>query len=159
MANYIVSAAGSGGDSGFGDLDYFDVQLDGTTYNSVLAGGIQITQTGTPVSTLPVALVTECTDLLGTLQLGSQYGFDAPVSFAGQTGIKPSWGANNNGAPPLPIDGASAAAAIQNAAQLFYGNFSVNMVGGTVADQRAGLQLAIWAELLQIPPPRLARSI
>ncbi len=77
--------------------------------------------------------------------INSTYRYDAPVDFAGHTGLAPAWGAANENAPPGAINGADAAAAIQNAAELFYNNFSVNQ--GNNRSEQAGLQLAIWKVL------------
>ncbi len=86
---------------------------------------------------MPASYVTVCTDIKGTLYLGKSYTYDAPATpFSGQTGVKPSWGDGSAG---------SAAAAIQNAAYLFYnhGYLTGTGLGGTL-EQKAALQLAVW---------------
>jgi hypothetical protein len=142
------------GTSGHQDLDTFDVKFNGTTYDNVLAGGIQITKTSETAGgpTMPANYLTVCTDFLGSLYLGSTYKYTAPAaSFTtvdghsnGQTGggIAPAWNNNANGY------------AIQNASQIFYqhgdvGSGGINTGSGTKLSvtQMAALQLAIWIAL------------
>ena len=114
--------------------------LDGTSIDGgagFLAGGILLYNTsGGPG--LPSTYTTLCTDIGGTLYLGSSYGFSAPAPFAPFGIDPPQWGAG-------PGFGA---AAIQNAAQLFYqyGIFG-GVLSGSDANAKAGLQLAVWEAL------------
>jgi hypothetical protein len=111
------------------------LSIDGSTYQDALAGGIQLNQvSGTGGSVIGV-----CTDVSGSLYLGYNYSFSAPTSMAGRTGLDPGWGATTGN------QSANAAAAILAASDIFHNDGSV-LTTGTV-DQRAGLQLAIWAAL------------
>jgi hypothetical protein len=118
----------------------FTGSIDGTAISggaSFLAGGIDLTKESGGAG-LPATYTTLCTDIGGTLFLGETYGFNAPALFT-SSGVAPStWGANSG----------SAAAAIQNAAQLFYqdGIFG-GVLGGSDANAKAGLQLAVWEAL------------
>jgi hypothetical protein len=132
-----------------GGLETFNVAIDagqtgGATYNGALAGGIAIHQT-TSDSTVPINYVTVCTDIQGTLYLGSTYTYNLPVSFGTLNGVNPRWGSDNYGQTTGSADAASAYQAIQNAAELFYTHYSV-LSGASVTD-KAALQLAVWAAL------------
>jgi hypothetical protein len=88
-----------------------------------------------------------CTDVSGTLYFGYNYSFSAPTPFAGNYGLDPTWGAGN--ASGL-VNKANAVAAINAAANLFsqYGSILSNpSTSQTVLDEKAGLQLAVWAAL------------
>ena len=126
---------------GNGGLDptTFNVTIDSTTINGALAGGISINQMGPIDPSLPDSYVTVCTDIQGTLYLGNPYTYDGPVAFAGQGGVNPTWGTGT---------AATEAAAIQNAAYLFYnyGNLTTAGIGGSPT-QMAALQLAVWEVL------------
>jgi hypothetical protein len=130
-----------------GGLESFNVSIDGTLYAGALAGGILINRVGgdpASVANSPTSYVTVCTDIQGTLYLGQTYSYDAPVNFSPTTtGVKPNWGSDNTGA--TVTDKASAAAAIQNAAALFYTHYSI--LGGTDKTAKAALQLAVWSAL------------
>lgn len=124
-----------------GGLESFDVTIDSTTINGALAGGILLNEVSSTDPSMPASYVTVCTDIGGTLYLGQNYTYDTPpTSFAGQSGVQPTWGDGTTAS--------SAAAAIQNAAYLFYtyGQLTGTGVGGTT-DQKAALQLAVWAAL------------
>jgi hypothetical protein len=118
-----------------GGLESFNVSIDGTTYQDALAGGIALNY----VSGTGSSVVGVCTDISGTLYLGYNYSFGAPTSMAGQSGLDPSWGALTGN------QSANAAAAVLAASDIFHNESSV-LTSGSV-DQRAGLQLAIWAAL------------
>lgn len=131
-----------------GNFESFNVAIDGTTLNNALAGGIDMTVVSGPGSSFE----TVCSDISGTLYLGGTYSYDAPVGFAGQTGIAPTWGAGNGSSL---VSVANASAAIQAAADVFYKFQSVftegapigGLGGETVLDDQAALQLAVWAAL------------
>jgi flagellar basal body rod protein FlgC len=160
---YNISNPSASTGSGYADLENVNITIDTTTINNALAGGIQITEVGGPVSGVPTSYTTICTDIQGTLYLGQNYVYNTPVStFNGPpvlTGVNPTWGAVNT--PTFlgthSVDQANASQAIQNAAYLFYtyGNLSstgINAVGtGLTADQvaiqMASLQLAVWESL------------
>jgi hypothetical protein len=119
-------------------LESFNLTMDGVTINSGLAGGIQLNY----VSGMGSSFASVCTDISGVLYLGYNYSYAAPTGFAGQSGLDPTWGAGNaSGLNNV----ANAAAAIQAAADIFYKYGSVLTSGTT--DQKAGLQLAVWAAL------------
>lgn len=87
---------------------------------------------------------TVCTDIQGTVYLGSSYNF-VTKAFQGQDGLNPNWGYGNgpgNGVPSIP---ANAAAGIQNAAYVFDQHKSV-LTGASLSD-KAALQLAVWEAL------------
>ena len=117
--------------------------MDGSTIANALAGGIQLNY----VSGTGSSFTSLCTDIAGTLYLGYNYSYAAPTGFAGQSGLDPTWGAGNaSGLNNV----ANAAAAIQAAADLFYKFGSVLSNPSTsqaILDQKAGLQLAVWAAL------------
>jgi hypothetical protein len=127
---------------GTSDLLQFDnIEFNGTAYNNVYAGGIQISQPSGSKDALPNSYVSICTDFLGSLYIGSTYKFlgsATPLSSA--SGIDPKW----NDSP----------AAIQFASELFntqgdLGSGGVGTGGGpklTVEDM-AALQLAVWMVL------------
>lgn len=128
---------------GNGGLESFSGVIDGTAI-SALAGGILITETAGGDATTPSSYTTVCTDLGASLYLGQTYTYNAPATpFAGQPGVSPFWGTGVNG-----ITDGSSAAAIQNAAYLFnnYGQLTSAGLGGST-EQKAALQLAIWAVL------------
>ncbi|MGH7951700.1 MAG: hypothetical protein ACREFE_07245 [Limisphaerales bacterium] len=137
---------------GNGSLESFDVSIDGTAINGALAGGIQITKTAGGGATTPASYITVGTDI-ETLYLGQSYtyDYDTPATpFNGQTGVNPTWGAINT--PDYlsanSVNTANAMQAIQNAAYLFntYGQLTGTGLGGTT-EQKAALQLAVWAAL------------
>src|SRR5271170_3337619 len=98
---------------GSGGLESFNLSMDGQTYDSALAGGIQMNY----VSGTGSSFASVCTDFSGTLYLGYNYSFAAPATFSGNTGLDPTWGAGNaNGLNSA----ANASAAIQAAADIFY---------------------------------------
>jgi hypothetical protein len=125
---------------GSGGLDSFNITWDATTENA-LAGGILLTKVSGN-SSMPGSFLTVCTDIGGTLFLGRTYGYSASTPFAGESGVKPTWGAGN--AASL-TSAANAAAAIQAAANIFFTHSSV-LNGGSVAE-KAALQLAVWETL------------
>ena len=134
QATYTVDAGG---------LENFNLSMDGSTIANALAGGIQLNY----VSGTGSSFTSLCTDIAGTLYLGYNYSYAAPTGFAGQSGLDPTWGAGNaSGLNNV----ANAAAAIQAAADLFYKFGSVLSNPSTsqaILDQKAGLQLAVWAAL------------
>ena len=115
-------------------LEYVTVQYQSTQY-SVLAGGIGITAT-TATGGAPSSYVSVCTDFMGSLYLGNNYSYAAPI---------PTSGALAAGYNPDPSWGTAAAAAIQNASTL-YANYSSVLTSGNY-DAAAGLQLAVWTAL------------
>lgn len=125
-----------------GGLESFNVSIDGATINGALAGGILIKQTSSN-PTMPSTYVTVCTDIGGTLYLGQSYTYDTPpTAFSGLAGVNPTWGDKT---------AAGEAAAIQNAAYLFYNYGNLNSAGisfsgspAQVTTQMAALQLAVW---------------
>jgi len=132
------------GDAG---LETFNITWDGKS-ESALAGGISLTRMS---GSIP-SFVTVCTDIGGTVYLGYQYNYSDATPFSGQGGIRPSWGAGNEDIPLdtpwaslSPSQQASAAAAIQAAADVFYQHQSVLTSGNTT--EMAALQLAVWAAL------------
>jgi hypothetical protein len=145
MATASASVSYKIGDGGL--ESGFNVSIDGSSFNNILAGGISIQQMGVVNTAMPTSYITVCTDIEGTLYLNRSYTYNTPVTpFSGQTGLNPQWGLGTTG--PLVTAGdlaASEAAAIQNAAYLFYtyGQLTVGGLGGTAA-QKAGLQLAVW---------------
>lgn len=147
---------------GNGGLGVFSGSIDNTAINGGLAGGIQITEVGTPTggtTGVPANYVTVCTDLEGTLYLGQTYTYNTPVAFNNPqlSGLDPTWGAVNTPAYLSTHGGvaslANAAQAIQNAAYIFnnYGGNGGALAGGAgisgSIDQLEALQLAVWAAL------------
>jgi len=122
-----------------GGLEAFNLQIDSSTYDDTLAGGITLTKTS---GSGPASFSSICTDISGTVYLGYNYGYTGPALFEGNTGLDPTWGVGNAGGP---VNTVNSSAAIQAAADIFYKYGSVLTSGTT--DQRAGLQLAIWAAL------------
>jgi len=131
-----------------GGLEPFNVAIDGTSINNALAGGILISQPSspTPDASLPLTYYTVCTDIGGTLYLGSTYTYNSPASFTGLSGVNPTWGSDNAGKTSATADLTSASQAIQNAAELFYTHESVLTAVGSTTD-KAALQLAVWDAL------------
>jgi len=125
-----------------GGLESFNVQIDSTTINGALAGGIFIKEVSSTDPSMPKNYTTVCTDIGGSLYLGQSYTYDTPpTGFSGQAGVNPNWG---NGTA------ASETAAIQNAAYLFYNyatltgtQLTSSGLGGST-EQLAALQLAVW---------------
>ena len=150
LVSYNISnSGGAATDSGYAYLEEVNVNIDNNQINNAFTGGIKITEVGGPVKGLPTSYITVCTDIQGTLYLGSTYTYDAPAhAFNGSlSGIGPSWGANNG--PGVKVNNqADADMAIQNAAYLFnnYGKLTSGGLGGT-AEQMAALQLAVWEAL------------
>jgi len=143
---------------GNGGLGMFSGVIDGQAVNGALAGGIKMTEVGTPTAGIPSSYVSVCVDLEGTLYLGQTYTYNTPAASFGspqQTGSQPTWGAVNTPAylGANSINTANAAQAIQNAAYLFYNHGTAGGVqtgnagiSGSV-DQLEALQLAVWAAL------------
>jgi hypothetical protein len=157
LVDYTISNpyVGTGNtSSGYADLETFNVRIDQTTISGAFAGGIEISQNiaeegGHAVQGLPTQYTTLCTDISGTLYLGYTYSYATPVTpFNNQAGVDPTWGADNASTPPHAIDPASASAAIQNAAYVFYhyGGLTAGGITGST-EQMAALQLAVWAAL------------
>jgi len=134
------------------DLETFNLEYNGptsypsgpvgtVTLNSALVGGIQISKVSGGAG-LPSAYTTVCTDLGGSVYLGSSYGYDLDT-FSGQTGIDPNWGLNaytaGYNSSLLKIEQGEA---IQNAAHIFY-TYNNYLTSGTPS-QMAALQLAVW---------------
>jgi hypothetical protein len=131
---------------GSGGLESFNLQMDGDSadYVNSLAGDMTFTHESGPGASFS----TVCTDVAATLYIGGTYTYNQPVSFAGQTGLDPVWGAFVSGSP----NSANEVAAIQAAADVFYkysSVFSGSLGGlqGSDLDQKAGLQLAVWTAL------------
>jgi hypothetical protein len=129
-------------------LETFGLAWDGHS-ESALAGGISLARVSG--GSIP-SFNTVCTDIGGTVYLGSQYGYSAPTVFNNQDGIVPSWGTGNAGialdtpwTSLTPAQQANAAAAIQAAADIFYNHQGVSTTGSTT--DRAALQLAVWEAL------------
>lgn len=123
---------------GTADLEILNVSIDNISKNNILCGGIMIMQEGTPNSTMPANYVTVCTDIGATVYIGQKYTYDSPATpFSASSGVNPAWGTGGNPG--------SAAAAIQNAAYLFYnyGQLTSGGIGGSV-DNMTALQLAVW---------------
>lgn len=140
-ASYTVNSGG---------LESFDLRIDTTSFSGALAGAISLVN-----STPGNSFLSVCTDISGTLYLGGTYSYAAPVSFQNQQGIDPTWGAANANSPPNPVVTADAVAGIQAAAGVFYKFQGVmteattigGLSGETVLDDKAALQLAVWAAL------------
>ena len=116
-------------------LENVSVSIDGgSSYQSVLAGGIGITETGSSGATgnAPSSYVAVCTDFNSALYVGDTYTYAAPVSTASPPAGYP-------GNPVWTPDGLENAAtlAVKFGAVLTSGNF----------DQAAALQLAVWTVL------------
>ena len=123
---------------GNGGLETLNVVIDGFSKNGILCGGISIKQEGVVNSTMPASYVTICTDIEATVYIGQKYTYDSPATpFSASSGVNPAWGTGGNPG--------SAAAAIQNAAYLFYhyGDLAAGGIGGSV-DNMTALQLAVW---------------
>jgi hypothetical protein len=142
---------------GNGGLGTFRGSIDGTSISG-LAGGIKLTEQGSPVSGAPTVYTSVCTDIEGVLYLGQTYAYNTPTTFAAaspSTGLDPTWGALNTPTDVKSggINQANAAQAIQNAAYIFYhyGTGGGTLTGTTgisgTTDQLEALQLAIWAAL------------
>lgn len=141
---------------GDGGLESFDLSynVSGTTYSTIdgaLAGGIAITeatgsaQLGTAPNSFPASYTTLCTDIGGTVYLGSTYGYNQ-TGFSSQTGISPAWGYDAyNGKLSAPLIINEQQMAIQNAASIFYNNF--NDLNGKNTTLKAAMQLAVWDAL------------
>jgi hypothetical protein len=123
-----------------GGEETVNVTWDGITANA-LAGGIVLTKVSGDAG-MPNTIFTVGTDIGGTLSLGYTYGYSASTPFAGQSGLKPTWGAGNASSLSSP---ANAAAAIQAAAHLFYTHKGV-LDGGSTSE-KAALQIAVWEAL------------
>jgi hypothetical protein len=127
-AAFVTYTVGDGG------LSTFSVSIDNKAAVNALVGSIKLTEVGDNPA-MPNTYYTVCTDIEGVLFLGRNYGFTQPTVFSGQTGIKPTWGATSS----------DAAAAIQNAAHLFFTHQSVLASGSQ--SEKAALQLAVWEAL------------
>jgi hypothetical protein len=145
MVDYNI---GDGGLESF-NITYNDSGSHFTSISGALAGGIAITkvtgsaQQGTQPAGFPASYTTVCTDIGGTVYLGSTYGYDQQ-GFTGQTGVRPSWGLNAyDGTLQAPALLGEQQEAIQNAADIFYTHFSA--LSGSSTTDKAALQLAVWA--------------
>jgi hypothetical protein len=120
-------------------LEDFNLTIDGSS-SLITAGGIQLNL----VSGTGSSFASVCTDVSGTLYLSYNYSFSAPTPFTGNSGLDPAWGATTGN------QAANAIAAINAAANLFtqYGSILSNpSAAQNITDEKAGLQLAIWAAL------------
>jgi len=122
----------------------FNLVIDTHTDNNALVGGIILTPVGGGAS-----IVSVCTDVEGTVYIGSQYNY-TPKTFAQAptSGLDPVWGYGNATANPLsltPTQIANAHTAIENAAFLYASHSSV--LGTADKTGQAALQLAVWAAL------------
>lgn len=116
-------------------LENVSVSINGgSSYQSVLAGGIGITETGSsgPTGNAPVSYVAVCTDFNSALYIGDTYTYAAPVTTA-----SPPVGYPGN--PAWTADG------LENAATLTF-KFGSALTSGNF-DQAAALQLAVWTVL------------
>jgi len=141
MVEYQI---GDGGLESFNITYNYGLNLN-TTIGGALAGGIAITKVagGSQPTGFPSTYTTVCTDIGGTVYLGSTYGYDQ-ASFAGQKGIDPNWGLDAyDGKYSAALLSGEQGKAIQNAASIFYNNFT-DLRAGT-ATQKAAVQLAVWA--------------
>ena len=143
-----------------GGLESFNLNWDGNPENGALAGGILLTHVSGSIPTLSSV----CTDIGGTVYLGQSYIYSEPTVFNNQDGIRPSWGAGNQG---IPLDTpwasltagqkANASAAINAAADVFYHHQDVLMTGSII--ERAALQLAVWEALYDTTAGSTAYSL
>ncbi|NOS70499.1 MAG: hypothetical protein HOP33_11270 [Verrucomicrobia bacterium] len=122
----------------------WNLNIDGTSENGALVGGIKLTP-GNPL----LAITSVCLDVKGTVYLGTAYNF-VTVAFNGQDGLNPNWGYGNSGGGAL-VNPATASLAIQNAARVFDLHKAV-LASGTTQD-RAALQLAVWEALYDTGNP------
>jgi len=106
----------------------------GISYQTVLAGGIGVTETGSSGATgnAPSSYVALCTDFNSALYIGDTYTYAAPVT----TSPAPAGYAGN---PVWTADG------LENASTLAV-NFGSALTAGNF-DQAAALQMAIWTVL------------
>jgi len=126
-----------------GGLENFNLSMDGSSINNALAGGILLNH----VSGTGSSFTSVCTDIYGTLYLGNNYSYAAPSPFSSSTGLDPTWGAGNKTGL---VNTVNELAAIQAAAYIYYTYGSIlssTSTSQSVLDQKAGLQLAIWAAL------------
>ncbi len=127
---------------GTSDLEKFDVKFNGSTYNNIYAGGIQISQPIGSKDALPNNYVSVCTDFLGTLYVGQTYHYDGqavPIASGQNGGIAPGW---------------SSTESFTLASYLFntdgdLGSGGMGTGSGTklTVDDMAALQLAVWMVL------------
>lgn len=122
----------------------WNLNIDGTSENGALVGGIKLT----PSNPL-LAITSVCLDVKGTVYLGTAYNF-VTVAFSGQDGLNPNWGYGNSGGGAL-ANPSTAALAIQNAARVFDLHKAVLAAGST--QDRAALQLAVWEALYDTGNP------
>ena len=136
-----------GGTVGVDLEDGWSLTIDGANDPRALVGNIKLIPASGPT------INTVCTDVSGTVYLGSQYTYEVK-SFASApaSGLSPVWGFDNGGVPYDtttktygPYDHATANAAIQNAAYIFALHSSV-LIGASLSD-KAALQLAVWTAL------------
>jgi hypothetical protein len=143
MVNYLI---GDGGLESF-NITYSYASGQNTTIDGALAGGIAITKVagGAAPNGFRTSYTTVCTDIGGTVYLGSTYGYDQ-TGYSGLNGVRPNWGLNayDNSLSSAQLQNEQQEA-IQNAAEIFYNNFNYLTTGTT--DQKAALQLAVWAAL------------
>jgi hypothetical protein len=134
QATYTVDAGG---------LESFDLTIDTTSYQDGLAGAIDLKY----VSGTGSSFASVCTDVSGTLWLGYNYSYGAPTTFAGNSGLAPTWGAGNQGGLVSTANEMAAINAANNLFTQFGGILSNPSTAQSVLDAKAGLQLAVWAAL------------
>jgi hypothetical protein len=114
----------------------FNVTVDGSQDNDILVGGVLMTAASGQGVPGYSDFTTVCTDLKGTIYLGSSYTFTLQ-GFNGQTGLNPAWGNPQAGSATT-----AASDAINNAAYIYSAHQNV-----TTPTDWAALQLAVWKAL------------
>lgn len=134
---------------GTSDLEQFNIKFEApgqssyTTYNSVYAGGEQISQPSGSKDALPNNYVSICTDFLGSLYGGKTYQYDGqavPVASGTIGGIAPNWSSTESFT--------LASYLFNTDGDLGSGGLGTgNVKGGLSVEDMAALQLAVWIVL------------
>ena len=134
---------------GTSDLEQFNIKFEApgqssyTTYNSVYAGGEQISQPSSSKDALPNNYVSICTDFLGSLYGGKTYQYDSqavPVASGTIGGIAPNWSSTESFT--------LASYLFNTDGDLGSGGLGTgNVKGGLSVEDMAALQLAVWIVL------------
>lgn len=126
---------------GTSDLEEFNVKFDGSYYNNIYAGGIQISQPSSSKDALPNNYVSVCTDFLGTLYVGQTYHYDgqAVAVTSLTTGIAPAWSSTESFT--------LASYLFNTDGDLGSGGMGTGNGPKLTVDDMAALQLAVWMVL------------
>lgn len=120
------------------------IKIDSSFEGNFYLGEITLTKVGGATTPYRSTWSTVCTDVKGTIYIGTSYHFSDAQFTSSVQGLNPAWGSDR--------DGGDARSAIQNAADIFNdrSGATVYALGGhtyTRPEWWAAMQLAVWESL------------